>query len=128
MKEFITEVVETVIDGETTEERTYPFKIDGRECAAYKPKDGQFALLVAMIGDNSGWRTQAEGIINFFLNIVTPLDRVYFANRLLDRKDTFDVENVADILMYLIEEWSGNPTQESSDSTPSQPDGGLNSA
>lgn len=116
MKEFVTAAVDAAVEAEG-EEVTYPFMVDGRECLAYRPKDGQMALLMAMIGSTNGWQTQTAGIVNFFLNVVDDRTRVYLAGRLLDREDRYDIDDVKDVILYLITEWTGNPTQEPSGST-----------
>lgn len=123
MKEFITAAADTEAE-QTGVERVYEFEVDKHKCVAYRPQSGQLALLMAMIGSTNGWQTQTAGIINFFLGILDNQSRVYIANRLLSREDKFDLPQVQNIIMWLIEEWTGNPTDEPSGSTQSQsPDG-----
>jgi len=127
VKEFLTSAVEqaTEADGE---EMTYPFKIDGVDCVAYAPGSGQLAILMAMIGTHNAWTTQAAGIIDFFLNTVDEPSRRYFAGRLLSREDKFGIDEVEQILRWLIGEWTANPTHEPSGSTESQQSAGSTSA
>lgn len=118
MKSFITAVVEHEAD-ETGQPLTYEFEVDGEKCIAKRPKAGQLGVLIAMISAENGWQTQTAGIINFFLKIMDQPTRVYFAQRLQDFSDDFDLPEVENILVHLVEEWTGNPTVEPSGSTSS---------
>lgn len=98
--------------------------IERKVLKAYRPDDAQFAMLMASTGRGSTLHNRIAGYINFFVNIFDEEDAAYLESRLLDRRDSFGVEQVDEIMDYLAEEWTGNPTQLSSDSTPSpQTDG-----
>jgi hypothetical protein len=101
-------------------EGTKHFSIDGNECTAYKPGDGQLAVLMAATGRHSSQQEQVAGIINFFASVLDDESNAYVVARLLNRKDPFGLEQVQEIMEWLIAEWSGRPTKSSPASTPSQ--------
>lgn len=104
-----------------------PFLVDGVECMAYKPKDGQLAVLMATTGRHSSMPEQIAGIINFFASVLDDFSHTHLVSRLLDRRDDFGIEEVTGIMEWMIEEWTGNPTQEPSGSQRSRSRGGQNS-
>lgn len=126
MKEFTTAANAAA---ETPEEaaKGMPFVIDGYECVAHKPKDGQLAVLMATTGRHSSQQEQIAGLINFFVAVLDDDSHSYVVNRLLDRKDPFGIDEVQNIMEWMIEEWSGRPTQSPSVSTASPPNAGQNS-
>jgi hypothetical protein len=66
--------------------------------------------------------------VNLFFNLLRDArDSDFFRTRMFDRADPFGANEIAEIVQALIEEWSGDPTQESSDSTQSPPSTGASS-
>lgn len=123
MQEFNTAVKE--VTGETDE--GIAFKIDGEELRAYKPSDGQLAMLMASLGRGSSETDSVAGVINFFVKVLDSSGAKYIENRLLDRDDNFELEQVEKVMEWLVGQWSGRPTQPLSVSTASPPSGGQNS-
>jgi hypothetical protein len=115
MQEFTTAVKE--VTGETIDE--IKFKIDNREVTAYQPQDGQLAMLLASIGRGSSETDKIAGAINFFVAILSEPDAAWIEVRLLDRKDDFGIQQVEEVMEWLVEQWSGRPTKSLSVSTPS---------
>jgi hypothetical protein len=97
----------------------------GRLCKAYRPGDGQIAVLMATTqARHLSEGEMIAGIINFFVEILDEETHQYIVSRLLDRRDPFGIDQVQGIIRWLMEEWSGRPTQSSSGSTASpQSDG-----
>lgn len=104
------------------------FILDGRELTAYPPTDGQLAIFMASMGRHTGDNTKVAGAIDFFLEVLDDDSHAYMAERMLDRRRPFDLDLVIEIMRYLVEEWSGRPTQPLSVSTQSQESGGQRSA
>lgn len=86
-------------------------------CRCFRPGDGQLAILMATTGRHSSQNEQIAGIINFFASVLDDDSHTYLVNRLLDRKDEFGLEQVQDIMEWMIEEWTGRPTKSPSVST-----------
>lgn len=132
MKEFLTSA-KHVEDEENGDDGSVEFKITNEDtgettlCRAYKPGDGQFAVLMATTSRHSAQSEQIAGIINFFASVLDDESHHYIVSRLLDRRDPFGIEQVQEIMEHLVEEWSGRPTQRSSGSTPSRQTGGQKS-
>lgn len=125
MKEFQTAV--TQAEEEERDDRSYPFVVDGVECRAYRPKDGQLAVLVASNSRHSSMEEKMAGLINFFVAVLDDESHTYIVNRLLDRRDDFGITQITAIFEWLMGEWTGRPTQRSSASTQSQKRGGQKS-
>lgn len=125
MKEFNTAVKE-VAAGDIDE--GIEFKIDDRTLVAYKPSDGQLAMLMASLGRGSSETDSIAGVINFFVKVLSREGAQYIESRLLDREDTgFELAQVEEIMEWLVEEWSGRPTQPLTVSTQSPVSGGPKS-
>lgn len=103
------------------------FKVDGVECRAYKPKDGQLAVLMATNTRHSSQEEQIAGLINFFVAVLDDTSHSYIVSRLLDRKDPFGIEQVQGIFEWMVEQWSGRPTRQPSVSTQSRKTDGQKS-
>jgi hypothetical protein len=123
MREFTTaaEAVETTGD---TFGKEVTIKIDGREVRFLPATEGQLAMVIG--SDAVPLMQKISTAINFFFGLVRDgRDADYFKQRLFDRADPFGAEQITAIVEALIEEWTGNPTQSSSDSTGSQDDTGA---
>lgn len=126
MKEFTTAVNEAEKQ-DNGDDGAMEFSVDGVLCRAYKPKDGQLAVLMASTGRHTSAQEQIAGVINFFVAVLDDESHNFIVNKLLDRKDPFGIEHVNDIMEWMMEEWSGRPTKSPSGSTTSPPTGGRNS-
>jgi hypothetical protein len=123
IREFTTAAREAEPSGDDPIE----FVVDGHECICYKPQASQFAVLMASISRQSDWPTQVAGVINFFASVLDQPSHAYLTGRLLDREDPFGIEQVQEIIEWMVEEWTGRPTQSPSGSTQSRPSGGPRS-
>ena len=126
MREFVTAAKEVSEEQEGRAGVT-PFVLDGTQCVARRPKDGQVAILLATTSRQMKETDRIAGVINFFTSVLDDKSYTYIVNRLLDVDDDLGLSDVEDIMMFLVEEWTGRPTKSPSGSTPSQPDGGQNS-
>jgi len=87
-------------------------------CRARRPSPGQVAYLTASIHKRAPLDRQIAGAINFCMAIMDEPTAAYLSDRLLDSEDPFELPEIQDIIEYLIEEWSGRPTQQSPGSAP----------
>jgi hypothetical protein len=118
MREFVT-AVQTMENEQEEEELPNEFALDGVLCKFYQPQDGQVAVLMASTGKHSSEQEQVAAFINFFVGVLDDDTHTYIVSKLLNRKDPFGLAEVQEILEYMMEVWSGNPTQSFSASTPS---------
>jgi hypothetical protein len=126
MKEFISAIEEKPLHPDDVDVPLM-FKIDGHECRAYRPTDGQMAMVMTSLGRHVSDATKVAGIIDFFITILDDESHQYVVERLLSRDDALGLEQVEEVMMWLIEEWSGRPTQKPAVSTGSQANGGPKS-
>lgn len=125
MREFVTAAKAVGDEGDTFGHDT-EIKIDGRTVRFLPATEGQMALLLST--DMLPTTDRISIGVNLFFNLLRDdTDSDYFRARMFDRKDPFGAGEIAEIVQSLIEEWSGDPTQESSDSTPSPPSTGESS-
>lgn len=122
MKEFNSAVREATEDTELLE-----FMVDGVTCRAYKPTDGQIAMTMASLGRHTSENQKIAGVIDFFVTILDEDSHRYIVDRLLSRDDPLGLQEVEDILEWMVEEWTGRPTQPPSVSTRSPRSGGQKS-
>lgn len=119
MKEFVTAAER--IENETDPDDDYvEFAVDGFEVKAYRPDDGQLAVLYAMTGRHTDTTDKIAGTVNFFFGLLDDESHTHLAKRLMDRRDEFGIAKVNEILQYLVEQWSGRPTRPSPGSSGSQ--------
>lgn len=119
MKEYTTAVKRKSDEGGEAEEREgkVEFPVDGVSYTAYLPSPEQFAVVVASVGKYAGDLIMVEGIINFFFGVLDEWSRKALHERLMDPEDTFGLDNIREITMDLLEEWTGKDTGEPSAST-----------
>jgi hypothetical protein len=124
MKEFVTAV--KAGGREVSDEVTV--KIDDQEVTFAAPSPEQLAILIASVSATGNDLVGIAEIINVFFDLIEDPD-IYrsLRHRLFDREDEFGVDELTDILLYLIEEWTGRPTQQPSDYLPSRKAGGRRS-
>jgi hypothetical protein len=92
---------------------------DDATVRAYAPTDGQLVMVASNFTDTADNMQKVAAAINFFTGTLDEDSLVYVKRRLLDRHDPFGVEEVTEILEWLLEEWSARPTKSSSGSSAS---------
>lgn len=116
MREFTTAAKEAAEMHDTDFGVPITIKQDGREIKILPASEGALAVLLA--SDGAPLSAKVAASINFFFSILEdPSDEDYFKVRLFDRNDPFGGGEIAEIVQGIIEEWTGDPTQSSSDST-----------
>lgn len=102
-------------------------KAENRQVYAYRPADGQLALLMASMGRGMQANDAIAATVNFFCGLFEDDDRYYIEERLLSRKRNISIERIQEMLEELVEKWSARPTQSPSGSPASPATGGQNS-
>lgn len=123
MKEFITAAEQSDAD----EEQPLEFSIDGQVLRAFRPTEGQIAMTMVTLGRHTSEQKKIAGIIDFFVEILDEDSYQYVVDRLLSRTDPIGLTQVSEILSWMVEEWTGRPTQPPSVSTRSRQTGGQRS-
>lgn len=93
------------------------FKIDGVDYTANEPDPMQVAMLMAAFGRYSTEPDQIAGVIDFFVGVLEPDSHRRIVQRLLDPRDPFGLEQVQEIMKWMLEMWAGRPTGSPSVST-----------
>jgi hypothetical protein len=134
VKEFITAVAakesddkEGWIEFPVVEQDTEGNRVRTMNCRAKRPTSGQVAYLSMTTHKRQSWETQVSGIINFVMAIMDDETAAYLSDRLLDHNDPFEIEQIQEIIEYLVEEWAARPTEPSSDSSKSPDTSGSTS-
>lgn len=118
LKKFVTSAKNADAQGDTLEVGSpLPIDIDGREVTLLPPTTSQYVLMLASMETAVSPQDQYASLINMFFGLLNDDDRRFIFSRLRDRNDPFDIENLAEIIEYVTEEWSAHPTEESSDSS-----------
>lgn len=127
MKEFTTAVKAVAATGEGVVGEPIHAKVDGREITFNPPTEGALAVLLAASAGLMPDMEAAANFINFFFSLVDDKDSRYLRQKLFSEEDPFGMEEIKDITMWLIEEWSARPTKSPSDYMQSQRSGGQKS-
>lgn len=125
MREFITAAAAAGDEGDTFGHEI-TIQVDDREVRILPAAEGALAMLLA--SDAVPLQEKVSASINFFFSILAErADEDHFKLRLYDRDDPFGGSMIAELVEGIIEEWTGDPTQSSSDSTGSLDSTGASS-
>ena len=116
MKEFVTAVREENAPAVDIDDEI-KFKHDGREVTFLKPSLGQLTIMMNM-GRRDLDIKELGTFVALFFELMDDETQRHFQTRLMDRKDTFDLDGeggIFEIWETLIEEWSGRPTKKPTD-------------
>lgn len=134
MKEFITAVAAKESDDPDgwlefpiVEQDEKGNRVKTVKCRAKRPTSGQVAYLSMTTHKRQSFETQVSGIINFVMAIMDDETAAYLSDRLLDHNDSFEIEQIQEIIEYLVEEWAARPTEQSSGSSESPDTSGPSS-
>jgi hypothetical protein len=116
MKSFSTAAKATAHEKELPIQPDITFEHDGRTVTAHAPTGAQFALFLAIYGESAPEASQVFDTLNFFASRFDRGDSAYFKRRIADPDDPFDMEDLVEVLTWLVQEWSGRPTMSPSDS------------
>lgn len=94
-------------------------KILEREVDLHSPGSGSLAYLAMSIAGAGDDLMQTGQVINFIMSIFDDDDARYVRGLLLDRNSGFDAEDIMDLAIYIVEEWSSRPTKPSTGSSQS---------
>lgn len=95
--------------------------IDEREITFLPPTSGQIAILLAGSDETHTDMESAAALINFFFSMIeSDSDSTYMRKRLFDRRDPFGIDEISELIDYVMGEWSATPTRRPSDYLPSQ--------
>jgi len=103
------------------------FTLDGEELRAYRPTEGQFALLMMAMGRHASNTEQYAGILEFFVSVLDDESQRYVLNRMEARGEMISTKTIVEIMEWMVEEWGGRPTRSPSVSTSSRRNGGRKS-
>lgn len=120
-KSFTTAVKERIPvyddDGEEIEEGLLEFELDGEKLVAHKPSPEQFAILMQAAGRYTTTSDAIAGFIDFVWSTMDLDSARHLRNRLLDSGDDFGLDEIEDIVAWMVEEWTGHPMKRRSGST-----------
>jgi hypothetical protein len=124
MRSFVTAAKEHQAE-QDGDEFPYEFELDGKLIRFRKPSSGEGTLLTMALARHNSFETKLATALDLFFVVLEPEAKELLTNRLLDLDDPFDGmtlvgsgdEDEPGILRAMIEEWSGDPTQSSSDSS-----------
>lgn len=102
-----------------TVELTTTYKIMDREVTFRAPGTEQLAYLGSVLGVGN-LLTTAGALINFLASLVEDDDARYINSLLLNHRSGFDIQDVEELLVELVEEWGGNPSKPASGSSGTQ--------
>lgn len=127
VREFITAVQKAEEEDSQEEPLVFRVEKDGPELRAYRPTEGQFALLVMSLGRHASNMDQFAGLVDFFIQVLDDKSQQYVIDRMMGRTNIIPMDKIVEILEWFVEEWGGRPFQSPSGSTSSRPKGGKKS-
>src|SRR5215467_3022070 len=100
MKEFVSAAKAAVLD----DDEVIEFMVDGTPCKAYPPSPGQVALMYSALSEHARDDKRIAGIVDFFFGLLDDNGNKVLANRLLDRNDPFELDQLTEIMTWLVEQ------------------------
>lgn len=103
-------------------EDALPFQMEGSEdqLYAYPPTEGQLVLLIGVMSEFDSPEQQASTVLDVFWSLLEENTAALLRRRLRDRKDTFGLRDIMNIIEWIVEEAAARPTQSSLASLPSR--------
>ena len=98
------------------------FEHEGTLVTFFEPKTAHLGIMMSMTARRITPSTAGQFIALMF-EMMDQETETYFQNRLMDRKDSFDLagdNGLMAVFEALVEEWSARPTKEPSDYQPPQ--------
>jgi len=95
-------------------QKTVSFDLDGTTLTARKPKT--FAMVEMANAAEGDTLAQVQALVHFMNETLDGESRAYIQNRMSDPDDTFDLEDLAPISNWLLEQFTARPTTRSSGS------------
>lgn len=95
-----------------------PGEDDVTTCRALaEPSGGQIAYFMSKNLSHIPPTERLGAMLNFFDSALDDRSQAYIIKRLLDPNDPYDIDDIQDVMMWLMEEWSARPTKSQSGST-----------
>lgn len=132
MQEFTTAVARTEGQDDGSS-RDHQFKLDGVVLTARRPSDTRLAMFAAGTASRASTGALVREFVDFIEVVMSPDDSVddperyepgeivssrdYLRERLMNEDDPFGLADCKDLLLHLLEVWSGRPTGSSSGSS-----------
>jgi hypothetical protein len=103
-------------------EDALPFEMEGsdEQLYAYRPTEGQMILLLGAMSEYSTGGQQAAIVLDVFWSLLDPHTATVLRGRLRDREDTFGLQDIMNIIEWIVEESAARPTKSSLASLPSR--------
>lgn len=88
------------------------FEFDGRRFRAFKPKDTVLVTMVGAASANATVADQVDAVTRFLNHCLEPVAKMHLQNRLYDRDDRLEWQDLAEIMIALLDHWDARPREE----------------
>lgn len=124
MKSFTLAATEAADSESPQDAERLPFQMEGDDAQlyAYRPQQGQLALLIDLQDISESTPTEevaaaAGDVMGVFWELMDTDTRKHLRRRLRSRTDAFDIPDIMNIIEWLVEEAAARPTTPPSGST-----------
>lgn len=109
-------------NGDDPVDEAMPFMLEGTDAQlyAYQPTEGQLVLLLGAMNEYASNEQQAATVLDVFWSLLEEDTVGVLKRRLRDRHDTFGLQDIMNIIEWIVEETSARPTRPSLASLPSR--------
>jgi hypothetical protein len=122
LKEFVTAIEEIEEPKDALK-----FKVNDQELTAYRPTEGQLALIMLAMGKHASNIDRTAGVVDFFFNLLDEEGQRFMMEGMSRRVNMISPTTMVEILEWMLEEWTGRPFPSPSGSTSSPKNGGRKS-
>ncbi len=84
------------------------FEFDGRRFRAFKPKDTVMVTLIAATSSTSTVADQVDAVLKWLDHCLEPVAKMHLQNRLYDRDDPIEWDDLAGVMLALLDHWDGS--------------------
>jgi hypothetical protein len=109
-------------NGDDPVDDAMPFMLEGTDdqLYAYQPTEGQLVLLLGAMNEYASGEQQAATVLDVFWGLLSEDTAGTLKRRLRDRHDTLGLQDIMNIIEWIVEETSARPTKLSLASQPSR--------
>jgi hypothetical protein len=88
------------------------FEFDGRRFRAFKPKDTVMVTLIAASSSTATVADQVDAVLKWLDHCLEPAAKMHLQNRLYDRDDKIEWDDLASVMLALLEYWDDSGRME----------------
>src|ERR1051325_1900736 len=97
-------------DAADVEVKATVFELDGQRYRAFRPKQTVMVILLAATSRGAALAEQCQAVLTWLDHCLDPVAQMQLQNRLYDRNDNLQFEDLVDVMLGLMDRWDAEAT------------------